>query len=96
MYQNARVELPWILIDENQFSMDPIDENQFPWIIIDGKLIPMDLHAILMDSHRWKIDSHRWENSWIIDGDPWDLNPGVQYIEIGLERVDSLFKPFNK
>ncbi len=33
-----------------------------------------------MDSHRWKIDSHRWYYRLKIDGDPWDLNRGILYI----------------
>ena len=64
----ARVELPWIPIDENQLVRIPSMENRFPstsmpfsWIPIDGKSIPIDLHAILMDSHRWKIHGKSME-----------------------------------
>ncbi len=76
-----KIDLKSIPMDSHRWKIDshgfPSMENRFPWIPIDEKPIPTDLHAILMDSHRWIIDCHRWEKPWKIDGDPWDLNPGV-------------------
>ena len=40
----------------------------------------IDLESILMDPYQWKIDSRRWDYRWKIYADPWELNPGSNYM----------------
>ena len=40
------------ILQEPSYAFQWTPRVELPWIPIDGKSIPIELHAILMDSHR--------------------------------------------